>query len=152
MEHIREGAAQTGRSLDEMDIACYIIFSVDEEGDAARQATKVLVAYYLRKIPNTDHFLHAGLDVPPLQNLQNRLRQAHSEDRFSDAIGNLPEDVVQALAVAGTPGKCLEGFKAYADACVKTLISNEVLGPDRLAAVALTSERIRPALVERSSK
>jgi 5,10-methylenetetrahydromethanopterin reductase len=152
MEHVREGAARAGRSLDEMDIACYIIFSVDEDGDAARQAAKGLVAHYLRKIPDTDRFLHAGLDVPRMQDLQSHLRQAYREGRFLDAIGNLPEDVVQALAVAGTPQECLEGLKAYADTGVKTPILYEVLGPDRLAAVDLIAERIRPALVEGSPK
>ncbi|MEE8109752.1 MAG: LLM class flavin-dependent oxidoreductase [bacterium] len=151
MEDIRAGAAAAGRAVEEMDVACYIIFSVDEDGDAARRAAKDLVAHYLLKVPDTVRFAHAGLDVDRIVALQEELRKAEGEGRRADAVAALPDDVVQALAVAGTPEECVEGLRAYAAVGIKTPVLYHVLGEDRVAAVDLIADRVAPELVGESS-
>ena len=73
MEHVRAGAAKAGRSTDEMDIADYIIFSVDEDGDAARRAAKHLVAHYVMRVADTFRYEAAGLDPERVSGIQQDL-------------------------------------------------------------------------------
>ena len=53
MTHVRAALDAAGRAGSDVDIACYIIFSVDEDGDAARNAAKWVIALYLRRIPRS---------------------------------------------------------------------------------------------------
>ncbi|MDE0334674.1 MAG: LLM class flavin-dependent oxidoreductase [Defluviicoccus sp.] len=144
--YVREALDGTGRTVKDIDVTCYIVFSVDEDGDAARAAAKELIAHYLMRIPDTIRFEFAGLDVARMQSLQARLKSAFAENRLERAVAALDDDVVAALAVAGTPDECIEGLKPYAAAGLKTAVLYQVLGPDRLASVDLIADRIRQAL------
>lgn len=144
--HARAGLAAAGRDIGDIDVACYIVFSVDEDGDAARAAAKALIAHYLMRIPDTVRFEYAGLDVGRMQSVQAGLKAASAANRLGPAAEALDDDIVAALAVAGTPEACIEGLKPYAAAGLKTPVLYHVLGPDRLASIDLIAERIRPAL------
>ena len=144
--HARAGLAAAGRDAAEVDAACYIIFSVDEDGDAARAAAKPLIAHYLMRIPDTIRFEYAGLDVARMQPVQAALKAAAAANRLGPAADALDDDIVAALAVAGTPEECIAGLEPYAAAGLKTPVLYHVLGPDRLASIDLIAERIRPAL------
>ena len=146
LDHVCEALDGTGRTVEDIDVACYIVFSVDEDGDAARAAAKGLIAHYLMRIPDTIRFEYAGLDVERMQSLQAGLKAARADNRLERAVAALDDDVVAALAVAGTPEECVEGLKPYAAAGLKTPVLYQVLGPDRLASVDLIADRIRPAL------
>ena len=146
LDHVREALDGTGRTVEDIDVACYIVFSVDEDGGAARAAAKGLIAHYLMRIPDTIRFEYAGLDVERMRSLQARLKAARAGNRLERAVAALDDDVVAALAVAGTPEECVEGLKPYAAAGLKTPVLYQVLGPDRLASVDLIADRIRPAL------
>lgn len=147
MGHLKDALARTGRSIDDLDVSCYIIFSVDADRDAARHAAKPLVAHYVRQIPDSMRYEYAGLDVPRMQALQGELRTAFMAGKFQDAIETLPDDVVDALAVTGTPADCIEGLRAYAATGIKTPVLYQALGPDRLAAIDVIADSIRPDLI-----
>lgn len=144
--HARAGLAAAGRDPGEVDVACYIVFSVDEDGAAARAAARGLIAHYLMRIPDTIRFEYAGLDVARMQSVQAGLRAASAANRLGPAVAALDDDIVAALAVAGTPEECIEGLKPYAAAGLRTPVLYQALGPDRLASIDLIAERIRPAL------
>jgi len=82
-----------------------------------------------------------------MQALQGDLRTAFMADRFQEAIETLPDDVVDALAVIGTPAECIKGLQAYAAAGIKTPVLYQSLGPDRIAAIDLIADSVRPALL-----
>ena len=145
--HVRQALAGTGRAIEDIDVACYIIFSVDEDGDAARAAARGLIAHYLMRIPDTIRFEFAGLDVARMQSVQAGLKAAFAENRYRQSVDALDDDLVAALAVAGTPEDCIEGLKPYAAAGLKTPVLYHVLGPDRMVAIDIIADRIRPALV-----
>ena len=109
--HARAGLAAAGRDIGEIDAACYIIFSVDEDGDAARAAARGLIAHYLMRIPDTIRFEYAGLDVARMQSVQAGLRAAAAANRLGPAAEALDDDIVAALAVAGTPEECIAGSR-----------------------------------------
>lgn len=137
----------TGRAVEDIDVACYIIFSVDQDGDAARAAARRLIAHYLMRIPDTIRFEFAGLDIARMQSVQAGLKAAFAENRLGPAVDAIDDDVVAALAVAGTPDECIAGLRPYAAAGLKTPVLYHVLGPDRMASIDLIADRVRPALL-----
>ena len=147
MAHLRDALAQAGRTADDIDIACYIIFSVDEDGAAARNAAKWVVSHYLQRIQEPTRVGFAGLDVERVTVLREELRAAHREGRLDQAVEAVPDDIVAALAVAGTPAECIDRLRAFAAAGIKTPVLYHTLGPDRLAAVDLIADQVRPALL-----
>ncbi len=114
--HARAGLAEAGRDAGEIDAACYIIFSVDEDGEAARAAARGLIAHYLMRIPDTIRFEYAGLDVARMQSVQAGLRGAAAANRLGPAADALDDDIVAARAVAGTPEECIAGLQPCAAA------------------------------------
>lgn len=147
VEDLRTGTERAGRSLADMDVACYIIFSVDEDGAEARHAAKELVATYLTLVLDPVRITEAGLSVDEVASVRERLLEADRAGRLREAAGALPDHVLRAFAVAGTPRECLEGLHAYAAAGVKTPVLYHVLGPDRLASVELIADRLLPELL-----
>jgi len=147
MAHVRAAVAQAGRSIDDLDLACYIIFSVDEDGAVALQAAKRVVAHYLARIADPTRAGFAGLDIEQVGALQKELKIALLVGRFEEAIETVPDHVVTALAVVGTPGQCIERLKAYAAAGIKTPVLYHTLGPDRIHAIDLIADQVRPALL-----
>ena len=147
MEHLRDALAHADRSIDEIDVSCYIIFSVDKDRDAARNAAKPLVAHYVRQIRDTARFELAGLDIPEMQSLKDDLQTAFMADKLHEASAAVPDHVVDALAVTGTPEDCIEGLQAYATVGIKTPVLYHSLGPDRVAAIDLIADAVRPALL-----
>ena len=147
MAHLREALVGTSRSIDDIDISCYIIFSVNEDRGAARDAARPLVAHYVMQIPDMTRYEYAGLDIPMMKGLQSELRSAFNGSRFNDAISKVPDVVVDELAVTGTPTECIERLKMYAVAGIKTPVLYHVLGPNRLEAIDTIADSIRPSLV-----
>ena len=147
MGHLEDALAETNRSIDDLDVSCYIILSVDPDRSAARNAAKPLVAHYVRQVPDTKRYEFAGLDVTGMLALQRELRTAFMSGTFQEAIEAVPDNVVDALAVTGTPDDCIEGLRAYAAVGIKTPVLYQSLGPDRLAAIDLIADEIRPNLL-----
>ncbi|MSP51828.1 MAG: LLM class flavin-dependent oxidoreductase [Alphaproteobacteria bacterium] len=147
LTHVRSALSRAGRSIADIDIACYVIFSVAKDGAAARRTAKKLVSHYLRRIRDKERFAFAGLDVPRMEALQAELKAAFDQGRVEEAVDLVPDDVLDALAVAGTPDQCVAGLKAYAAAGIKAPVLYHALGPDRVAAVDLIADAVRPHLI-----
>lgn len=150
MDHIRAALGAAGRTIDDVDIAAYVIFSVDEDGARARDAAKPVVAHYLRRIPDPTRAVIAGLDRGRVEELHRTLNSAFPGDRYEAVVAALPDEVVDALAVAGTPAECVDRLRPFAAAGLKTPVLYHTLGPDRLAALDLIADRVRPALAARA--
>ena len=50
-DHVRIGAERAGRSLDELDLGAWMVTSISEDGEAAKQAARVVVAFYIPAMP-----------------------------------------------------------------------------------------------------
>ncbi|MBM3508836.1 MAG: LLM class flavin-dependent oxidoreductase [Alphaproteobacteria bacterium] len=146
MTHVTAALARAGRAPADLDIAGYIIFAVDRDGAAARHAAKKLVAHYVRRIRDDLRYQAAGLDPTRMAAMKQDLNAAFKEGRWTQAVAEVPDDVVTALAVAGTPDECVAGLRAYAAAGIRRPVLYHALGPDRVAAIDLIADRVRPAL------
>jgi 5,10-methylenetetrahydromethanopterin reductase len=119
----QEGARSVGRNLDGFEIVQYVPMEVDDDGDRARRSTKRYLGFLLQHTYgsgdtrwNTVANL-GGLDSDDFTEVYERL-----------ATGQQPEDAVpdlllDNLAIAGTPSRCLELLQAYKAAGTTELVA-----------------------------
>jgi alkanesulfonate monooxygenase SsuD/methylene tetrahydromethanopterin reductase-like flavin-dependent oxidoreductase (luciferase family) len=97
MGWLGEGAERAGRSVDDVDVAMYLLTSVDEDVDAAYRAAAHHVVQYLRHIPGYYEGIarEAGYD--------DEVDAAQAADTDTDAVDELSEEFVESVGVVGTP-------------------------------------------------
>jgi alkanesulfonate monooxygenase SsuD/methylene tetrahydromethanopterin reductase-like flavin-dependent oxidoreductase (luciferase family) len=104
-ERIADGAAAAGRAGDPHRVVTYVLYSVDRDGAAAREAVREATAFYLEAMP--DNALSEVYGIQP--QLQELL-----------AAGSLATDLPPAwledLAVAGEPDEVAAKIRALLDA------------------------------------
>jgi 5,10-methylenetetrahydromethanopterin reductase len=112
IEHIRRGADRAGRKLADLEFPILLSVSMDQNGDKARDEARHLITMYVGQQPHVGKA--AGLPQEYV-------------DSLSEAMGGWPprpggvqaamrlvgDDVVDTLAVAGTPDDCIRRAREY---------------------------------------
>lgn len=144
-EMVAEGAHQAGRDPASVDLAAYLVMSVDPDPVKARAACKPLIASYA---PRPVKWREAGLataeDIEPVLT-------AFSRGGLEAAAAAVSDALVDKIAIAGDPSYCRDRLREYASAGLRLPIAYQVLGPDRqlgmeLIAREFLSRSARPAL------
>lgn len=123
LEKIEAGCEGAGRSIHEVDVAIGLVTSVDEDGDAARDRVRPLIAMYLSRFPNIAQETGYGEDYLA------RVREEVSKGGLEAGAALIPDEVVDDLAVAGTPKRVRERVAEYREAGVHCPVLFAV-GPD----------------------
>ena len=132
---LRRGAERAGRAMAEIDVAACVPIGLSEDVGEARAAVRPLLAFYLGAMGARDknfyveHAERAGLGAPA-----RAVQEAWLAGDRGGAIERLPDDLVDAMAIACTPAELDGRLAAYADAGVDTLVAIPC-GPDREAIV-----------------
>ncbi|MQA91405.1 MAG: LLM class flavin-dependent oxidoreductase [Gemmatimonas sp.] len=111
------------------DVACQALVSVDEDAEAAAARVRPTLGFILTE-PNAEKVLESnGLDPAGAQPIRDALGEGGVR-AMSAAIG---DDIVDALAIAGPPDRCLARLRAMV-ACGVTHPQASLLGgdPDQL--------------------
>jgi alkanesulfonate monooxygenase SsuD/methylene tetrahydromethanopterin reductase-like flavin-dependent oxidoreductase (luciferase family) len=120
--------------------------SVSRDGAAARQHAKRFVSHIASGWP--DDVLRAkGIDPAAIQ----QVRKAYAENRGVDYAASLtPDEAVDRLIIAGTPGQCLERirelFSLAVDQGFTQVAIGVPLGPDIPQVIELWAKEILPNL------
>jgi F420-dependent oxidoreductase-like protein len=124
MAPLREGAAEAGRSLDEIDVAPVVPVAVDEDVRAARDAVRPWLAFYLGAMGAKDKNFYVELAERQGHGEAARAVQARSlaGDRRA-AVAAVTDGLVDAGAIATTPAGLDERLAAYERAGVTTLVA-----------------------------
>jgi 5,10-methylenetetrahydromethanopterin reductase len=104
-QRIGEGAAAAGRGEAPHRVATYVLYSVDHDGRAAREAVRDATAFYLTAMP--DNALSEVYGIQP--QLQELLAAGALEH-------DLPSAWLEDLAVAGDPEEVAAKIRALLDA------------------------------------
>lgn len=128
-EAVAEGAHAAGRDPASVDVAAYLIISVDDDAAKARAACKRLVASYT---PRPVRWAEAGLataeDMEPVLAAFKRGGLDAAAEAVSDAY-------VEKIAIAGDLRYCRDRLKDYVGSGLQMPIAYQVLGPDRMNAL-----------------
>jgi F420-dependent oxidoreductase-like protein len=124
MAPLRDGAAEAGRSVADIDVAPVVPVAVDEDLGAARDAVRPWLAFYLGAMGAKDKNFYVELAErqghgPAARAVQER---ALAGDR-AGAAQAVTDGLVDAGAIATTPAGLDERLAAYERAGVTTLVA-----------------------------
>jgi 5,10-methylenetetrahydromethanopterin reductase len=155
VDNVKIGAERAGRDWRELDIGAWIVTVVSEDGDAARRAARILVAFYISSMPDEQLQRH-GIDPEELRPVVEALGAGD----VPRAVELFRPEYAEKLSVAGTPEECVEKIRtdiqpagvnhmilALADPSLVKLFSGVDVPdvPDINGQLRLVADRIMPA-------
>lgn len=137
VEHVAIGARRAGRAPDAVDVASLIPCAVADTVAAARQAMRPAVGLYAGFFPRYNRLLaEAGFGEAV-----RAIKDAFDAGGREAAARVVPDGLIDAVALAGTPERCRERLADYRQAGLALpIVSPRAAGP---GAKALTMTAIR---------
>ena len=109
VERLRRRAAAAGRGPAALEIASWLMVSVDRDSATAKQAVRPMVATYLVNFPNIAR--ESGLP----DDLLAAIGKAYADGGVADAARLVSDEVVTRLSCSGSPDECRELIQARRD-------------------------------------
>ena len=138
-ELIAEGAHEAGRDPASVDVAAYLVISIDEDAGRARAACKPLVASYT---PRPVRWREVGLataeDAEPVL-------AAFERGGLEAATAAVTDAYVERVAIAGDVKYCRDRLAEYVGTGLRLPIAYQVMGPDTMAGMELLAREFVPA-------
>lgn len=106
VERLRQRAVQVGRPADEIEIASWLMVSVDADAAKAKEAVRPMVATYLANFPNIAR--ESGLP----DDLLETIARSYAEGGVAAAARHVGDEVVTRLSCSGSPDECRELIRA----------------------------------------
>jgi 5,10-methylenetetrahydromethanopterin reductase len=154
-EHLRIGAEKAGRDWTEIDNGAWVVTVVSEDSAAAKQAARILVAFYISSMPKEQLERH-GIEASELAPVVEALGAGD----VKKAVSLFEPHYAEKLSLAGTPEEVTAKIKAdlepagvnhmifsLADPSLVKLFSGEDVPnvPDINGQLRLLAERVMPA-------
>jgi 5,10-methylenetetrahydromethanopterin reductase len=141
IKSIREGAEESGRRLEELDIAAYTSFSIAEDGDRAFKAAIPVVAYIVAGSPSQVLQRH-GIPQEAAEDIRSKL----AGRRWEEAFRGVTREMVESFSITGTPERCIEKIEELRERGITQFVVGSPLGPKVKEAINLIGRRIIPNL------
>lgn len=97
LQQLNGGIRAANRDPADVDVAMYVLASVDRNPDQARDAARRHIAYYIRDIPG---YYSRALEAA---GFESEVAAIESAESSQSAASEVTDDIVDRLAVAGTP-------------------------------------------------
>jgi 5,10-methylenetetrahydromethanopterin reductase len=104
---LKEGAEKAGRDWTSLDNGAWVVTVVSDDSAAAKQAARILVAFYISSMPPEQLARH-GIEASELQPVVDALGAGD----VKKAIGLFEPSYAEKLSLAGTPEEVVEQIKA----------------------------------------
>ena len=119
---LEEGAAAAGRSLDGFDVAPGVWLAVDDDAEAARDAVRPHVALYVGGMGSRKrNFYNEMARRYGFEDAAARVQDLYLDGRRDDAAAAVPAELIDLIALCGTPDRIRERLDVYREAGVGTL-------------------------------
>ena len=156
MEHVKVGAAKAGRDWRELDLAAWVVFVCGEDSAAAKETARIMVAFYLASMPESQLQRH-GISSDDLKPILD----AFGAGDVQKALDLTSPELGEKLSIAGTPEECVEKLQrdilstginhvvaAITDPyLVKAFTGRDIANcPDSFGQLQLIHDRVMPAL------
>jgi probable F420-dependent oxidoreductase len=139
--HVAIGARRAGRAPTAVDVGSLIPCAVAKTAAAARDALRPAVGLYAGFFPRYNRLLaEAGFD-----DAVRDIKAAFDRGGRDAAAAKVPDELIDAVALAGTPETCRERLDAYRRAGLALpILSPRVSGADGLASVTAAIRACAP--------
>jgi F420-dependent oxidoreductase-like protein len=121
---LADGAARSGRSLEGFDTAVMVLCRVDDDGDRARDLVRPVLAMYIGGMGSRNaNFYSQHAARLGFRSAAAAARDAFAAGDIGKAIDAIPDELVDVLAVCGSPAHVRKRLAGYRDARVSTVIA-----------------------------
>jgi 5,10-methylenetetrahydromethanopterin reductase len=103
---VAEGARRAGRDWRQLDIAAAFVAAVSHDGEAAKEAARIIAATWLTSLPKKLAERH-GMDHEQV----DRIGAALAAGDVAQAVALTTPEIAEAFTVAGTPEECAEKIR-----------------------------------------
>lgn len=143
--HVRRVRMSTGADRARFPVVAYVLTSVDRDGERARAAVKPLIARYLGVLHGQSILADAGLGPERTQPFRDALGAGIRAEHLVD------DELIDALAVAGTPEHCRRQLARWAEAGLDAPIAVLPLDGDLDDTLSRAAEMLVPVWREVAS-
>lgn len=134
-ERMADGARAAGRDERGLDLCANILTSVSTDAAAARAACRRVITYYLWRVEPVVHET-SGADPEAVAFVRSRV----SENGVDAVAEDLPRELIDVFAAAGTPDEVMTKLDEFEGAGVKGILAWYVFGPDPEEGMRLLAE------------
>jgi 5,10-methylenetetrahydromethanopterin reductase len=117
LKHMAAGAQAAGRDYRSLHLAGYISFAASPDGRRGIEEVRKKLAFLLRNRYIDDNIAHSGIAID-----QPAIIEAMAKRDYEKAAQLVPDEAVEAFAVAGTVQQCCDKLLKYRDAGLSELV------------------------------
>ena len=117
MEHVTIGAERAGKNPEDVEIVCRHMMVVSEDKETARNAFRGAFASYYSTPVYNKFLAWAGYE-----DAANEIREGWAAKDRERTAAALPDELVDRIAIIGSPDECRELMRGYADGGIHTNI------------------------------
>jgi probable F420-dependent oxidoreductase len=127
---VAEGLARAGRDASSFDLAGYVITSISEDREQAREEAGRQIGFYA-----TTYTYYPILDLHGWETEKSAIRAAFERFDLAGMGAAVSDDMIDQISIAGTPDDCREKLKAYEGLLDHALLYPPSIGvrPDRVS-------------------
>jgi F420-dependent oxidoreductase-like protein len=119
---LEEGAARSGRSLDDFEIVPSVSTMISDDIDAARDLMRPVLALYVGGMGSREkNFYNAAVSRYGFADAAKEVQNLYLDGKKDEAAAALPNELIDMLTLAGPVDHVRERVAAYRDAGVGTL-------------------------------
>jgi len=115
LEHIRTGARAAGKNADNIDVVCRIVIAVDQDEQIVREELRRELTAYLTVPQYNKFFCEIGY-----QNEARSALEAWNAGDRKKALSLVPDSMVDAIFISGTPDRWRTRLRDYEKAGITT--------------------------------
>jgi len=140
VEALKKGVKDAKRDISEIDVAAYTSFSIDEKRDKAVKKARIVAGAIAVGSPDFVLERH-GIETETAEAIKEMVA---SQDFKTMKEGGVPDHVVEAFSIAGTPDDCVEKIEALGKAGVTQVVTGMPLGKSKPDAIKLIKKKVIP--------
>jgi 5,10-methylenetetrahydromethanopterin reductase len=140
--HVRRIRATARPARERFVVVAYVPVAVSDDGGLAREAVRPLLAHYLGVLHGQSILADAGVDAARTEPFRDALV------RGAPAAALVDDDLVDRLAVAGTPARCRAQLARLAEAGLDVPVAVVPAGLDVLEQIERIGRELAPSWKE----
>ena len=143
MPFIEEGLSLSGRTVENFEVAAYLLVAVDEDEKRALDAARRFVA---QKLPtrHSQMLRHAGVTAEEISIVKESVERLG----VVGAATELDDELVGKVTIAGTPHQVVAGLRQFLGSGLKLPIVWEIIGSNRRRSLRLVAKEVMPKLLQ----
>src|ERR1700689_3290571 len=140
---LEEGAARSGKSLDDFDIAPTVSLCITDDLEAGRNTMRPFVALYVGGMGSREqNFYNQLVQRYGYEAEAKQIQDLYLEGKREEAMAAIPDKLIDTVSLCGPPDVIRERLAVYRDAGVGTLgvTPTAFTAPERLQQLRLLAE------------